>query len=65
MEAILKINELDNVAVAISPLFKGDIVTVGDTTYTLLTDVPAGHKMALKDIKKEEKIIKYGYPIGA
>ena len=65
MESILKINELDNVAVAITPLFKGDVVTVNDTTYTLLTDVPAGHKMALKDIAKDEKIIKYGYPIGA
>ena len=65
MESVLRINELDNVAVAINPLFKGDVVTVAGTTYTLLTDVPAGHKMALRDIAKEEKVIKYGYPIGA
>jgi altronate hydrolase len=28
-------------------------------------DVPAGHKIALRDIDAGEKIIKYGYPIGA
>ena len=65
MENILKINELDNVAVAIVALHKGDVVTVDGKTYTLRTDVPAGHKMALVDLKKEDKVIKYGYPIGA
>ena len=65
MENILKINELDNVAVAIVALHKGDVVTVDGRTYTLRTDVPAGHKMSLIDLKKEDKVIKYGYPIGA
>ena len=64
MESLLQINPLDNVAVAIKPLFKGDIVQLGKKTYTLMTDVPAGHKMALRDIAKGEKVIKYGYPIG-
>lgn len=64
MESLLQINSLDNVAVAIKPLFKGDLVKLGNTTYTLLTDVPAGHKMALQDIHKGDKVIKYGYPIG-
>ena len=27
-------------------------------------DVPMGHKIALRAIKKGEPIIKYGYPIG-
>ena len=27
-------------------------------------DVPAGHKLALRDIKAGEKIVKYGFPIG-
>ncbi len=29
-----------------------------------LADIPKGHKIALKDIKKGENIIKYGMPIG-
>ena len=65
MEKLIKINPRDNVAVAISPLFKGDIITFDGATYTLINDLPAGHKMALQDIKEGEKVIKYGYPIGA
>ena len=26
--------------------------------------IPAGHKFALRDIEKDEKVIKYGDPIG-
>lgn len=44
----LKINELDNVEVALK---ESD-------------GIPAGHKRALKAIKKGERIIKYGNPIG-
>ena len=62
---LIKINSNDNVAVAITPLFKGDVMTIEGETFTLLSDIPAGHKVALKDIAKEEDIIKYGYPIGA
>ncbi len=62
---LIKINANDNVAVAIHTLFKGDVVTVDNDTFTLLTDIPAGHNVALKDINTDESIIKYGYPIGA
>ena len=27
-------------------------------------DVPAGHKLALRNIRAGEKIVKYGFPIG-
>ena len=64
MEKLIKINPRDNVAVAIEPLFKGDIICLDGVTYTLVTDLPAGHKMALVDIASGEKVIKYGYPIG-
>ncbi len=65
MEQLLRINKRDNVAVAISPFFKGDIITFEGETYTMLTDLPSGHKLALQDIPEGGKIIKYGYPIGA
>lgn len=64
MEKLIRITPLDNVAVAVGPFFKGDIVSFDGVTYTLLSDLPAGHKMALRDIKAGEKVIKYGYPIG-
>lgn len=60
----LKINSADNVVVAITDLNAGEIITVDNTTIHLNQDVPAGHKVALKDFSEGENIIKYGYPIG-
>lgn len=60
----IKIHKSDSVAVAIEPLKKGDIVMVENEEITLLNDIPAGHKFALKDIPQCENIIKYAYPIG-
>lgn len=60
----LKINPDDNVAVAISALSKGESVIVEDVNITIQEDIPAGHKFALVDIKKDQNVIKYGYPIG-
>ena len=61
---ILKINEDDNVAVAIETIPEGAQVSVGGDNITAVTEIPAGHKMALRDLKEGEAVIKYGYPIG-
>lgn len=60
----LKINSGDNVVVAISNLKIGEIIQDGDTSIVLKDDVPAGHKVTLKDFAEGEDVIKYGYPIG-
>lgn len=60
----LKINPADNVVVAISPLSKGETISVDGRNITLVDDVPAGHKVLLTDLKEGENVIKYGYPIG-
>lgn len=57
----LQIHPLDNVVVALRPLRAGE--TVGQIV--LKNDIPLGHKIALRDIKMGEPVIKYGYPIGA
>lgn len=65
MKDFLKINPADNVAVAINPLSAGTVVTVGtDGDITLVSDIPAGHKFALRDLAKGENVVKYGFPIG-
>ena len=64
MKDYIKINPSDNVAVAISSLSKGQEVNVDGISFILISDIPAGHKFALKDIKEGENIIKYGFPIG-
>lgn len=64
MKEFLKINTADNVIVAIAPLSKGTTVDVDGEKITLVSDVPAGHKCALKDFAEGDNIIKYGFPIG-
>lgn len=64
MKDYIKINPDDNVAVAINALQKGCQVDVDGIIFTLISDIPAGHKFALKDIKEGENVIKYGFPIG-
>lgn len=61
---ILRINEGDNVAVAIETIPEGTQVSVGNDNITAVTEIPAGHKMALRDLEEGEAVIKYGYPIG-
>lgn len=55
------INPLDNVAVALCDLKKGDV----HEGVTLTEDITKGHKFALRTIKTGENIIKYGNPIAS
>ena len=57
----IRIHPDDNVAVAIRPLVAGE--TVGHVV--VRDDVPAGHKLALRDLEQGEPVVKYGFPIGA
>ena len=61
---VLKVHPEDSVAVAIRPLSQGEVVEVAGLQIAVATDIPAGHKFALKAIAKGEKVIKYGAPIG-
>ena len=47
----LRINPADNVAVAISPLHAGETIEADGRVITLRTDVPAGHKVTLKNFQ--------------
>jgi len=62
------INEKDNVATALKLLKAGTEVSLGVQgcieKITLLSDIPMGHKFALKDMEEGEAVIKYGEPIG-
>ncbi len=64
MQEFIKINQKDNVAVALRDLIKGRELDVKGTNVILVEDIPAGHKFTLEDINKDELIVKYGYPIG-
>lgn len=64
MHKIIKINVDDDVVVMLEDAKKGEVIENGDQKITLLNDVPMGHKVAIREIKKGEDIIKYGYSIG-
>lgn len=61
---VLRVHENDNVVIAVSLLDKGTIVKDQDQQITLLSDIPMGHKIATRDIKAGENVIRYGNPIG-
>ena len=58
---ILIIYPRDNVAVALKTLTAGEKATAkGIEGFSVLEDIPASHKIALRDISAGEEIIKYG-----
>ncbi len=62
------INEKDNVATVITPLKAGTSVSLelqgAPVKIKLLSNIPMGHKFALRDIEEGTDVIKYGEPIG-
>ena len=61
------ISEKDNVATALQALEPGEIKLLGEApapSVAAAQSVPKGHKLALRDIRAGENIIKYGIPIG-
>lgn len=64
MQQFLQIHPADNVAVALTLLPAGTILSANGRQMTLLQEIPCGHKFALKDFSANETVIKYGAPIG-
>ncbi|MBU3112194.1 UxaA family hydrolase [Clostridium lacusfryxellense] len=64
MKNIIQINENDNIVVALTDLTKHEVIIIRNKEVTLKEDVKRGHKIAISDIKMDENIVKYGFPIG-
>lgn len=68
MKRAIALSEKDNVAVALEEILEGEDVevTIGGEKIILkaLNNIPFGHKISLRRIRRGEKIIKYGEPIG-
>ena len=63
----LVLNEKDNVATAVRPLEIGVTVRIGqgDTAaVTLVQSIPFGHKLAVRDMRRGDDIVKYGEVVG-
>lgn len=64
MQDVIKINQEDNVAVALRPIAKGETLKIGDISVTTLEEIPQGHKVALAPVKEGGEVVKYGFRIG-
>ena len=65
---VFQIDTKDNVATALAAIPAGaEAAILGDHTRESIraaTDIPVGHKLALRDIAPGEDIVKYGVVIG-
>ncbi|MEM0504474.1 MAG: UxaA family hydrolase [Sulfolobales archaeon] len=68
MRKAIILNPKDNVAIALTNLKEGDIIEIpvnGEVIkIRLVNNVPFGHKVAVRDIREGEQILKYGEVIG-
>jgi altronate hydrolase len=62
--AAVVIDPSDSVAVALRPLAAGETIAIGDERVTLRSAVPAGHKVARREIALGDVVVKYGFPVG-
>ena len=59
---LIQVHPEDNVAVSTMDLAAAD--TIRELSHTLAEDIPAGHKVALRNIAAGESVMKYGFAIG-
>jgi len=62
---LLRLDPLDNVLVAIKTVEAGDCVIIDGREITLRVRLTLGHKLAARDIRIGERILKYHMPIGS
>ncbi|MCP3723966.1 altronate dehydratase family protein [Paraburkholderia sp. CNPSo 3272] len=61
---VVRLHEDDDVAVALRPLGAGEHVDLGGHRVRVLADIPAGHKIATRDVGSGKRIRKYHQTIG-
>ena len=61
---VLKVNEDDNVLVALTDLSKGETISYNGIDYLLQDDIKAKHKFFTNDMQAGDKVIMYGVLVG-
>jgi len=61
---VIKINNADNVLVALQDLAKGTTVVHQGNTYIAAESIPAKHKMFMQDMKTGDEVLMYGVLVG-
>jgi altronate hydrolase len=61
---LIRLSDQDNVAVAVKNIAQGAKLEIDGLTLIALDPIPFAHKIALRAIEKDERVFKYGVPIG-
>ena len=61
---IILIDRKDNVVIAVNLLKRGDLLSIKGKCFKVKENIEFGHKVAISDIEKGNKIIKYEEIIG-
>ncbi|KAA6332726.1 Altronate dehydratase [termite gut metagenome] len=64
MNKYLKINPVDNVAVALETLYQGQELEIDGQQIIIRSAIETGHKFAVWNIEQGDNVVKYGFPIG-
>jgi altronate dehydratase len=64
MIKILKINQKDNVAIILNSIKKGESFDLEGNPWTAKENINFGHKIALIDLPRGSRVVKYGEEIG-
>ncbi|WP_443943818.1 UxaA family hydrolase [Pedobacter sp. AW1-32] len=64
MNKVIKINNQDNVLVALTNLSKDEVVHYDGTDYLLQNDIPAKHKFFMHDMLSGTEVFMYGVLVG-
>jgi altronate hydrolase len=62
--ALIALHEGDTVGIARFDLPAGTTLTTDAGELVVRDDVPAGHKLALRAVARDQQVVKYGQPIG-
>ncbi len=62
--SLIQLDSSDNVAVAVRAIEHGHHESIGGNEIAIKSNVPAGHKVAVRDIGEGQPVMKYGQPIG-
>jgi hypothetical protein len=62
---LIELSPKDNVLIIARSLARGESYQIGGRTFVLSQSLGLGHKLASREIKAGEKILKYGAPVGS
>lgn len=65
MEKFVQLHTIDTIVIALQNYEANTIITVNGVEIKLKEAIDFGHKIAIKSIKKKDKILKYGLSIGS